>query len=249
MIKRAKAWIRRKRNSVKFGVPFSRSSRITIPETIQLQQNEITLQAPNEHGALADFGTIFLDDCYGLFSIDLDTKSPHILDIGANIGLFDVAARKVYPSSKIHAYEPNPRLERYLSHHAQEASYQYFMEAVGPQADTVQLIRGADSNLTQVDAKAGGTIPMIALETAIERMGGTVDLLKLDCEGAEWPLFEIREPWPSIRHVVMEYHLWASPKTDHRDVRARMQDLGYVVINHRYASDADVGMMWTKRAS
>jgi hypothetical protein len=36
----------------------------------------------------------------------------------------------------------------------------------------------------------GGEIRMISIRSAIELLGGAVDLLKLDCEGGEWNILE-----------------------------------------------------------
>jgi hypothetical protein len=41
----------------------------------------------------------------------------------------------------------------------------------------------------------------------VERLGGSVDLLKLDCEGAEWEIFDDLEPFKAVGMVRMEYHL------------------------------------------
>lgn len=248
MIERAKAWIRRKQNSLRFGVPFRSSRAIQIPEMITVGDEDVSIVYPNEHGVRADFSTIFLDDCYGLFSIDLGTKAPRILDVGANIGFFSLAARSVYPSSHVHAYEPTPELSKYVGCHADQAGFSYYGEAVGASQGTVSLKREGDSNLTRVDNNGeDGDIPMVPLLKAVDRLGGTVDLLKLDCEGGEWPLFDHAECWTSIRNVVMEYHLWAREGATHTSVIAKLNDLGHDVFDQRFDAEADFGNLWARR--
>jgi FkbM family methyltransferase len=247
MIEKAKTWIRRKMNSWQFGVPFTRSGRIEVPESIPLAEQDVRTATPDEHGVKADFSTIFLDDSYGLLSTDLGADRPHILDVGANIGLFGVAARRLYPSATIHAYEPAPALEQYLRHHAREAGYSYFMEAVGANEGTAELVREGDSNQTQVQRRETGTTPVVSLQTAVDRLDGSVDLLKLDCEGGEWELFDAPGPWASIRWVTMEYHLWATSGVRHQDLPGKVQDLGFEVVEHRYDPDVDFGMLRARR--
>jgi len=246
MIGRAAVWLRRKRNSLQFGVPFQASRDIRVPEILDVNGKTVSVQHPDEHGVYADFSTVFLDDCYGLLSIDFDAESPCVLDVGANIGLFSLAVRTLYGTATVHAYEPTPELEKYVGHHADQADFSYFGEAVGAHDGTVSLKREGDSNLTQVVHEEGG-IPMVSLQTAVDRIGGSVDLLKLDCEGGEWALFEKEESWNSIRNVVMEYHLWAQEGETHASVKDKLNELGYEVVEQRCDPSADFGNLWASR--
>jgi hypothetical protein len=90
-----------------------------------------------------------------------------------------------------------------------------------------------------------GNIPQIDLDTAIERIGGTVDLLKLDCEGAEWDMFRSPNPWRHIRNIRMEYHLIHGETIE--DVEQVLNSLGFEVINWKY--DLGFGIAWATRRS
>ena len=132
-----------------------------------------------------------------------------VLDVGANIGLFCLAARIAFPKATVHAYEPNPALKSELAGHAEAAHFRYFLEAVGNGRGTASLDAEPDHSIfgrTWLDAE--GLIPQVSLADAVSRLGGNVDLLKLDCEGAEWSLLEVREIWRHVRFVTMEYHLF-----------------------------------------
>lgn len=54
------------------------------------------------------FFSIFLDDDYFIDRITRPVST--VLDIGANIGFFSIAARKSFPQATIHSYEPNIKL-------------------------------------------------------------------------------------------------------------------------------------------
>jgi len=71
----------------------------------------------------------------------------------------------------------------------------------------------------------------------IERLGGKIDILKIDCEGAEWELFEDAASWQKVNSVTMEYHLWARPGSSVEDVKEKFNELGFRVISHSPISD------------
>ena len=60
-------------------------------------------------GTLNDFLSIFLDDDYYLERQNKEVSS--VLDIGANLGFFSIAARNAFPNATIHSYEPNEDLK------------------------------------------------------------------------------------------------------------------------------------------
>jgi len=58
---------------------------------------------PPERGKVGDLIDIILDDCYGLEQLQKKTSNPNlkILDVGANVGLFSLAARLNFPQAVI----------------------------------------------------------------------------------------------------------------------------------------------------
>ncbi|MEW6491143.1 MAG: FkbM family methyltransferase [Cyanobacteriota bacterium] len=209
----------------RLGIQFQRAATFKIPNSIVINGDRKLLSLPDEEGIKVAFVEIFLDDCYGLKQ--LPPSIHKILDIGANVGLFSVAARHQFPQALIHAYEPNPHLENYLQLQAHTVGFDYFMEAVGLSEGKVSLEFNQDSVLTRSRVEESGEIPQVAFSKAIERLGGAVDLAKIDCEGAEWLLFQNPEAWQSIQNLSMEYHLFQGQK--HDQVRQIIQNLGFQV--------------------
>src|SRR6185437_1986096 len=126
----------------------------------------------------------------------------------ANVGFFSIAARGYYPSAVIHAYEPNPRVLPFLNANVSELGIGVFPEAVGASDGFASIEDDGPSNQARTHSGGDGGIAMVGFERAIQRIGGQVDLLKLDCEGAEWDLFQTANCWPNIRNLRMEYHLF-----------------------------------------
>ncbi len=232
----------RLRNARRLGIQFVRRSSFRMPERVKLPGGFIELSSPNENSARTDFLMCLLDDGYGLAGIHDQPTS--ILDIGANIGFFALAARSFFPAATIHCYEPNPRILPFLEKNALAAGASIFREAVGDGYGTVFLEERGDSNQARTaGATSGFAVPQVGLASAVERLGGKIDLAKIDCEGAEWEMFEDPEPWKAIRHLRIEYHLMGG--WSFADVEFRLSALGFEISQH-HPSGA-WGTLWARR--
>ena len=90
---------------MRLGVKFARATAFVPPRQIIVNGKTQNIRLPDESGVAATFIELLLDDCYGLYKLPRSIET--ILDIGANVGLFGLAARNVFPDATIHAYEPN----------------------------------------------------------------------------------------------------------------------------------------------
>jgi FkbM family methyltransferase len=242
LIQKLSGHLLRLRNARRFGVRFLRRGSFRMPERVKLPGGLVELSSPKENGARTDFLTCLLNDGYGLAGIHDHPVT--ILDIGANIGFFALAARSFFPSATIHCYEPNPRILPYLEKNAASAGARVFREAVGAGAGTVFLEERGDSNQARTaGATTGLAVPQVGLASAVERLNGKIDLAKIDCEGAEWEMFENPAPWKSIRHLRMEYHLIG--KRRFADVECRLSSLGFEILQHH--PSGGWGTVWALR--
>ncbi|WP_395750202.1 FkbM family methyltransferase [Prosthecobacter sp.] len=194
-----------------------------------------------DHGTKEDFFSCFVDDVYGLTKLAPQPRT--ILDIGANVGFFSLAARGIFPEAQIHAYEPNPRVLDALHANSLAGGFQFYPEAVGAAAGWVSMIDQSDSNQAQTSALGSadqGGIAQVDLATAIERLGGQVDLLKMDCEGAEWDIFKAVDAWHGVRELRMEYHLTNGRTV--ADVRHALNALSFDIT--RQIDQQGFGLVW-----
>ncbi|MEG3966646.1 MULTISPECIES: FkbM family methyltransferase [unclassified Microcoleus] len=215
--------VQRQIRAKKLGIKFNRVANFQLPEQVIVQGKQHQVNVPSEKGMDGEFIEVLLDDCYGVEQLSESLMT--IIDIGANVGLFPIAARNRFPQAVIHAYEPNPYLENYLKHQSQIANFTYFMEAVGGRDGKVVLDIREVSGKTRSTVSESGEIPMISFRRAIERIGGSVDLAKVDCEGAEWLLFEDRDTWQLVQNLSLEYHLWSGHT--HAETRQIIENLGF----------------------
>lgn len=226
---------------------FDRSATFCLPDGIWLNGRTERLNLPDENGIRVAFIDLLLDDCYGCHVLrKRGEKIETVLDIGGNVGLFGIAARNAFPRATIHSYEPNGHLESYLAVQAEAAGFNYFMEAVGLKDGVISLELDEDSVQTRSKQDGGGTIPQIAFAKAIERMGGAVDLLKMDCEGAEWEIFNDKKSWECVKNISMEYHLFDESLHSHEEARSILKGLGFTIT--RFNPIANFGLLNATRA-
>jgi FkbM family methyltransferase len=219
----------RRRNARRLGVPFARASSFELPGQVLIAGRPVRLSIPREPYQKVAFVELLLDDCYDLHAIARESQVRTVLDIGANVGLFGLAARAAFPDATIHAYEPNRALEADLAQNANQAEVRYFLEAVGAAEGTVDL--AVDPNQSVLSrTRMGGSIRQVSLATAIERLGGWVDVLKMDCEGAEWDILR-GDGWTRVGHVTMEYHL--DSDRSHDVITSALAALGFKIMWQR----------------
>jgi FkbM family methyltransferase len=224
---RVRRQLERSANGLRFGKLFLRNRWFKTPSAISVSGKRIRLLYPQDRGIHSDFIVCFIHNDYGLSQHLSGIKT--ILDVGANVGFFSIAARGHYPDAVIHAYEPNPLILRFLDANTSELGIEIHHEAVGGRAGSVRMLYAGDScNLAQTYTAESGEIPQVSLQTAIDRIGGTVDLLKLDCEGAEWDIFQSDICWQNIKNIRMEYHLVNGKSLE--DVKQVLNRFGFAVL-------------------
>jgi FkbM family methyltransferase len=233
---------KRKQRARRLGFHFGRAAGFVPPSEIQLGTKRLHLSLPDDGGTRTAFIDVLLDDCYRLREIPDDVQK--IVDIGCHVGLFSIAARKRWPQAVIHAYEPNAALKSHWEHHAGQAGFSIYPEAVGIDAGSVALVPNPDSVQVRTVQNGNGTIHQVAFREVLARMGGNVDLVKLDCEGAEWPILQDKTCWENVRFVTMEFHLWAGYTLD--ELKACISKIGFRV-GYLEVTGADFGVLVANR--
>jgi FkbM family methyltransferase len=233
--------VQKRLRALRLGVWLGRTANFTVPESVIVNGERKRIYVPDDVGTRLIFLEVLIADCYRLGDVSEPVRT--VLDIGANVGLFCLGARNVFPDAMIHAYEPNPDLEPYLRAQAGAARCDYFMEAVGIDDGHVVLEKSDYSGLTRSTPVDSGGIRRIAFAKAIQRLGGNVDLVKVDCEGSEWQFLHDRDAWRRVRNVAMEYHLWK--EHSHQDIRNALSDMGFFIRDQDAFTDS--GLIFASR--
>jgi len=231
-------------NDVRFRVPFLLPRWFRMPRRVRVAGQWIRLHAPDEEGVEAELLTCMLRNVYGLGRGLGEVRT--IVGVGANLGFFLLAARAYYPRARIHAYEPNPRILPMLRANTAAVDVTVFAEAVGGRAGMVTLKDDGPSNRARVvEGHADGhAVPQVTMETVMERMGGVADLLKLDCEGAEWEILRPGPWWKAVRNVRMEYHLFHGETV--KQATDALEGLGFRVARVRQTGEKG-GAIWARQ--
>jgi FkbM family methyltransferase len=235
--------IRRIRIARQLGFRFFGTSRTPLPHRLRLFGETLTLKYPDDPTLISDVINILLDDEYGLREIRRPVRT--VVDIGANIGLFSLWARHHFPDAMIHAYEPNDAIWGFTVGNLTSARIVLFNEGVGSEESAATLISQHSSRLTPTKRDPQGNVKLTGIDTVIRRLGGTnIDLLKIDCEGAEWDIFLRRDAFRTVRHIRMEYHL--NQNQNLACFEAVTSELGFKIM--RLIPNCEFGIAWLDNA-
>lgn len=183
----------------------------------------------------------FLDRFYEKYSLRVQDGWT-ILDIGGGIGDFTVFAALKRPGSTVYAFEPTPQSFSLLQENLrlnQITNVRSYAEAVWSEKGTLaidttvgepgQFISHQVEHASPQDGKV--LVPSVSLAEIFDRFGlAQIDLMKMDCEGAEYPvLFHASgEVLSRIQRMVMEYHDNVTQYT-HKDLERFLQAHGFQV--------------------
>ena len=180
---------------------------------------------------------IFVDNCY-VQDLSLPER-PTIVDIGGYIGDFALFAAKHLDASKVVVCEPSPHnwalLVKNVALNRYEDRIETVNKAVTDGDDVMMNVDAPDGGQAMVSAYGGNTseqrlIPGVTLASLVEEHGLTViDLLKIDCEGGEYPILSntSSEVLSRIRNIVFEYHEIEGFKSKLKAVTERLCDEGF----------------------
>jgi FkbM family methyltransferase len=151
-----------------------------------------------------------------------------VVDCGANVGAFAVWAAAA--GAAVDAYEPHPLTFEWLERNVAGLRVRCVRAAIvarSPPSGVVSLTvdPGADTHHSLGGAGPAIDVPAVTLATAI---GGGCDLLKLDCEGAEFELIASTsdDSLRGARRIACEVHDWIG---DPAPLEQRLRDLGFDV--------------------
>ena len=185
----------------------------------------------------------FLDRFYEKYGFTIQPRWK-ILDIGAGIGEYTVYAA-MRPDSQVFSFEPYPQSFLLMQENLQLnkiPNARAFEQAIGATSGELVLdLTGGEplqfqSSTTQAaPIEKGLSVNALSLADAFATLEmDSCDLLKLDCEGAEYAIL-FDTPRPVLEHVkriVMEYHDNVVEYT-HHDLTRFLTEQGFEVETFR----------------
>jgi FkbM family methyltransferase len=147
------------------------------------------------------------------YEIPFDTNPRLIVDAGANIGLATLFFSGKFPGTKIIAIEPEPSNYDLLVRNCSGMTNVTLWKAAVWNTDSSLQIANPDAEKWAFTVKPetlnGSGIKALTIPQILAQSGhDTIDILKLDIEGAERELFQDGcEEWlPRVKMIIIELH-------------------------------------------
>ena len=172
-----------------------------------------------------------------------------VLDLGANIGLFGAFVLVQYPEARIVALEPDPANaaihERAIDANPR-ADWTLVQAAAANEPGTLRFTPGGFSRSHAADP--GGDAIEVPADDVLPRIA-EADLVKIDIEGAEWPLLaDPRFAETRAQAFVLEYHPEGCPGADPRGEAERaLAGAGFEVASGPAKPQFGTGVLWAWR--
>ena len=161
---------------------------------------------------------VFIEEAYRDVLPLLNKKNIRLVDIGANIGSFTIWLNSIIGLREAFCFEPEADSFRLLIFNLSLnicTTVKAIQSAVGGEERKIRIALKQDSpggtsiyGSCKVANVSAQRVPVIAFEKWLHDVAGDFDLLKMDCEGAEWEIFRktSTEQFARFRVFVAEVH-------------------------------------------
>lgn len=168
-----------------------------------------------------------------------------VVDIGTNIGDFTAQVARLCPRGRVIAVEPMKAV-------CDMIATQVRLNSLTNVTAICAAVSGEDGETTtdhladpySTDGAGPEKVRVVTLETLMKELNlSQIELLKIDCEGAEWDiLLAAEDVLPAVRQICMEFHAgrgWTAEKL------STWQHLRGFEVRHTNGSWN--GLLWTRR--
>ena len=225
------------------------------PRSAELRSG-LSFRSPDDTNVLRPIASVFFKHVYDPPGFEIGGDDC-VVDVGANFGAFSVFAGR-RTAGRVIAVEPHPTNVEALRHNLSSNGCDHVEVAALALSDRegfIALYPGRSGTTHQLFADGPDRrdappvqVPTTTLGRFLEtRDVPRVDLLKMDCEGAEGLIFSAAEDGlDRVRRIAMEYHDASSPK-DHGELAELLEKRGFRVRVDS-AGGRSNGMMFASRA-
>jgi FkbM family methyltransferase len=152
------------------------------------------------------------------------TPNPLIVDVGSNIGLATLFFKRLYPASKLIAFEPDPETYAVLEKNVRDNALEGVLalnEAVYDGSERIFLYGDRETpgspQQTMRSGRLAGDTRSVPASRLSDHVTEAVDFLKIDVEGAEDVVMqdlEERGKLRLVRRLAVEHHHHLDPDED-----------------------------------
>jgi FkbM family methyltransferase len=168
----------------------------------------------------------------------VNARDIRLVDVGANLGSFTVWVNSVVGVREAFCFEPEPDSFRLLS-------FNLSLNGCGG-AKALEFAAGGTERITKIafnrnypaganlydSMPEGKSVSVVSFGKWLDQTGGNFDLLKMDCEGAEWEIIRQTDPrqFARFRVVVAEVHKDPEKIQEITEFGRSMERLGFRTI-------------------
>lgn len=215
------------------------------PELVAITRAGTRIVCPNDGRSRSPLFEVYADDEYSVRAMQpWDAGRCVVVDVGAHVGIFALTVCEQVPGAVVHCFEPSADAFAFLARNAAgngldrrirvrnaavsdvDGSLEFFEDAAGSCRNSLYPELARDGNLPT-------RVASVSFDSLVGEIGEDIDLLKLDCEGGEYPILlgASDSALQRVRRVALEYH----PATGHSlaELQVRLVAAGFRQTLHR----------------
>jgi FkbM family methyltransferase len=189
---------------------------------------------------LSSYREIFQREIY---AFDAESEDPYIIDCGANVGQAIAYWKQRFSGARVRAFEPDVNVYEALAWNCTQRNFDTVKlerTAVWVHEDGVRFqAKGADAGTVMSSSEGGANgierdseyaVPTIRLRDYLDV---TVDLLKVDIEGAETEvLLDCADDLQHVQRLFVEYHSFLGEEQRIDELLALLREVGFRIHIH-----------------
>jgi FkbM family methyltransferase len=205
------------------------------------------------------FDEVFIRDAYRLARPAGATRLGTVVDVGAHIGIFAIRVARI--AERVYCLEPVEENRKLLEANLRStgaANVTVFPYALGDADGEATILHAGHQAGHSLFAELSGPaireerVPLRRLESLLDELAiDRVDLLKLDCEGAEYPILlgAEDEVLQRIERIRLEFHDLGAERGGRSGaaLAARLAAAGFRVTTVASKRSPERGMLWATR--
>jgi len=174
----------------------------------------------------------------------LNMQQPVVLDVGANVGFFSISCHCRLNDPRVIAFEPIARNYTLLQKNAGRLPADRFTllhQALNDHEGELVLKFNSNQEITtsaslfdNIHGSDEEVVVCTSLEAVMKNFElDRIDLLKMDCEGAEYNILYNSPPalFKRVNNIAMETHKGPGPKENKEAMTEWLKTMGYMVKN------------------
>lgn len=208
-------------------------------------KNGLRLKLRTDSTDIQAFVNVWLKREYAQQKFEIHEKD-NVIDVGGHIGLFSVYAAYFCKEGSVISFEPDEENFRLLQENIalnKLGNIKPFNLAVASKSGKARIYQNKDDQAAHTIFGTGRHF-VEATTTSLQEIIDSnsvvkCNLLKLDCEGAEYEIIDSlpNEYFDKIDKICLEYHPIENSAMLLRDLKIRLDDLGYKVMEMSSADD------------